>query len=608
LNNSGNVFTCNAVKESDMRFHTSLNKGWTDLVFNTAGTAFYAVVDNSKQIYAYNCGTFEGTATYETIGYPQYLFMKGNTLTAVSKETLNGSVYFIETIDLSAPQTTIEMTITTNPLLYADGKAQLSVRSNAKTVFNGDMMYVADGADHAIYAIDTLALTETKITFANPINSLYYDNGELIVGFGSSGVVAILDATTFAVKERLVLGAAFYDVAIGKDGFIYIIENFGSSAFSYARSYSRASGQQISSASVYPRNGKFIPHPIYSMFYWADTGVSPPDVNALVYADGEIKAAYDSPYHGQYNIGLTIRISPDGANIFTSAGSVFRSSSSRQDDLVYKNAFTPFADLVFDLPDNQMFAAQSRTNLVVYDYTTYAYKGFVKTVYPVKDMTMNGGDIIALSSENNIFYLEILDSTAILQVAPEKITVSVADSISLIPGRTVNLNPIVVYNDGTSKSVTNTATYTSSDEAVATVNASGRLEAKNAGDAIITIESDGLTKTIDVHVDAAATPPPGPGSNMPFLNEGVFYVSGGWVYLTVWIEDNPNYSGVMPSEFMLVVQLMSMDGEPISISATSNTRYLDFSFKEEYFAVVSVVDRFGQQGYIGVQLAEPKRT
>ena len=683
FNSSGNIFTCNADRSNNMRFHISLNGGWTALAFNDSGTEFYTALNN-KQIYAYKYSSFEGIASYEAQGYPQYLFAKDNTLIAISTETFGGNTYFIETIDLSAPKATIETTVTSVPLSYENGYALLSAKSNVKTVFNDDVMYIADSADNAVYAIDTAAMTETKITFPDTPNSLYYDNGELFVGFGNNGVVAILDAITFSVKDKLILGTTFYDVAVGKDGYIYVIENFGSSAFSYARSFSRTTGQQISSKGVYPRNGKFVPHPVNNMLYWADTDVSPQDVNALIYENGVIQAAYDSPYHGSYDIGSRIRISPDGASIFTSAGSVFASSNVQSADMQYKNRFTSFTDLVFDLSNNRMFASQSRANLIVYNYETYGNEGFLKTAFPVKEMTMFNGDIIALSSENNIVYLEILDSDNILQVLPETINVTVSDTVFMGSGSSLNLSPTILYNDGTSKSIADTAAYISSAKDIADAASPGKLQAYSAGYAQITIESDGILKNIDVFVDfditsinvegydinfsptkinytvilpdntsdapnvtfdapeyvdvavtqatelpGAATlvltdgsglftktytiyfytsAPPVQDNVKPFINNGVYYISDGWVHITIWIEDNPDYLGVVPNEFFLVVQLMSSEGEPISISASANTRYLEFSFREEYYAVGMVVDKFGQSGYIGVLLADPKST
>lgn len=502
LNSSGNIFTCSADSADDMKFKTSLNRSWVALAFNEDGTKFYTALNNG-QIYAYDYAAFAGTATYMAQGYPQYMFAKDNALIAVSKATPDGGQYFVETIDLSVATTVIEqMTVETSALLYEGGHALLGIKSNAKTVFNGDMMYIADHLGSAVFAVDTTALTETKITFPDAPDSLYYDRGELFIGFGSKGVVVILDAETLEIKDKLFLGTVFYDLAVGKDGFLYIIENFGSSAFSYARSYSRTTGQQLSSASVYPRNGKFVPHPLYNMLYWADTGVSPQDISALAYAEGVITTNYDSPYHGDYPIGSRIKISPDGAYIFSNSGSVFTSSSVASNDMQYKDKFLSFADLIFDLPNQQMYASGIGPHLYVYDYSTYEANGFIRTILPVKEMSLYDGTIIALSAENNNrFYLELLSPSDILQVAPELIRINYDDVIFLDSARSIRLAPTLLYNDGTSKSITTTAAYHSSDESVAVISASGVLLANAPGHAVITIASEGIIKSIDVYVD-----------------------------------------------------------------------------------------------------------
>ena len=688
FNGSGSIFACDINEADDMIYVSSLYKSWTNLAFNETLTSFYTAQDNRKLVYEYRYDTFEDVATYETQGYPQYIAAKGNTLTIISKDSLSGGEYFIETIDLTAPKPTIGTTITTNTLLYQDGRALLSATTNTKTVFTGNMMYIADGNENAVYAIDAAGLTETKIAFPSSlsgINSLYYDNGELFAGFGSEGIVAILDTATYTVVDRLVLGTVFFDVACGKDGFIYVIENFGSFATSHIRSYSRASGQEISSHSSYPRNGKLVPHPIHNMFYWADIGTSPPDINAMVYQNGIIQDVYDSPQHSStISIGSRIRISPDGLNIFASAGNVFRSSNTKSADMLYKEKFVPFTDLVFDLPNNMMFGSQSRKNLVVYEYDTLDNIGFIKTVLPVKEMVLNGSSIIALSSDNNDYYLEVLNSNDVLQVMPEEMTLGASNTVFMTTGgtgSTVNLNPILIYNDGTSKSVKDSASYTSSDLSVVIVNTTGTLTAIGTGYATVTISAEGISASVDVFVnfditsitvdgnsigftpsktsyvvvipEGTATLPnveyeapsyvnvtvtqatdvpgfativvtdgsgmftktytvyfeptePDLGNIMPFIIRGHFLVINGEVYLEYWIEDNPDYPGTIPSDFYVVMQLISSDGEPIHLIATDNTRHSYQWFSADYVAIIMVVDKFGENNYIGFQLAVPR--
>lgn len=58
----------------------------------------------------------------------------------------------------------------------------------------------------------------------------------------------------------------------------------------------------------------------------------------------------------------------------------------------------------------------------------------------------------------------------------------------------------LTFTDDTQEDVTNTATWSSSNEAVATVNATGLVSSVGEGTAVITAEHSGLTGTADVNV------------------------------------------------------------------------------------------------------------
>ncbi|MDR1136154.1 MAG: hypothetical protein LBL49_08280 [Clostridiales Family XIII bacterium] len=416
FNSSGNVFTCDADTASDMKFKVSLDKNWSALGFDKSGTRFFAAVSGVKQIYAYDYASFQGTATYETKGYPQYIFVKGDIITAISREASNEGAYFIEAIDLTAPKTILETTITKKSLSYTNGHALLGMKSDTKTVFSGDMIYVADSIDNAVYAIDMVEMTETKIAFQETPNSLYFDNGELFVGFGDNGVLAIFDADTFEVKERFFLGTVFHDVAIGKDGFIYIVDSYRD----YARSFSRASGQEISCKYI-NNTGKLVQYPTYNMFYWADMHVSPQDIEALKYENGVIGDIYDSPYHGDYDIGSKIVISPDGANIFADAGNIFACSPDAANDMKFKMSLNKrWSDLGFDETGARFFTAvRGVRQIYAYDYATFQGTATYETKGYPQYIFVKGNIITAISREafdkdmyEGAYFIETIDLTA----------------------------------------------------------------------------------------------------------------------------------------------------------------------------------------------------
>jgi len=535
---SGNVFRSSNVQADDMRFRLSLNRSWVDLAFSQDGTKFYTALSDGR-IYVYNYATFEGFATFEARGFPQELFaLDEDTLLAISRETqptwsepAGGSVHFLEIIDLTAPTSLIETTITTRNLTLQNGRVRVDARVNSQTIFNDNMIYVADNSQNAVFAIDTVAMTETKITFPNTPNSLYYRDGELFVGFGSNGVIAILDSVTFESKKRIVTGTPFNDFAVGRDGYIYGRGSTSSSSNSFFV-ISPVTGQRVDSRNVW-NSGRLVASPTENAFYI----VGGSSTNVIRYANGRITVSYEV-WNSSRSVGARAKISPDGLNLFGSSGNVFRISTVQAEDMRFRDTFVPFNDMTFDLPNNQIFLSPtSGANIQVYDYTTFEQEGFIRTALPVREMTLYNGNIIALSSvgSNNWsnpasdFYLEILDPANILQLEAESLTINVQDVIHLLrAGNTRDITPTVTFNDGTSRNVTNSAEFESNDVTVVTIATQWsdrlRITAVQRGRAQITISAYGLSTTIDVYVDVDVDYIEVEGHNINFRNNQTSYI------------------------------------------------------------------------------------
>ena len=86
---------------------------------------------------------------------------------------------------------------------------------------------------------------------------------------------------------------------------------------------------------------------------------------------------------------------------------------------------------------------------------------------------------------------------------PESITVSLA-SATVMVGDTQQLTATLNISDGTSHDITASVTWSTSDEAVATVDSSGLVTTVGAGTATITATGEGFTSTADVTVEAPA--------------------------------------------------------------------------------------------------------
>ncbi|MFD3258326.1 S-layer homology domain-containing protein [Paenibacillus lentus] len=103
--------------------------------------------------------------------------------------------------------------------------------------------------------------------------------------------------------------------------------------------------------------------------------------------------------------------------------------------------------------------------------------------------------------------------TSVLEPEPEPVTLEgltiAPDSVSLGVGSTQALSVTANYSDETQADVTPTASYSTSNEAVAAVNEAGVVTALSAGISVITATYEGESATVGVTVTSILEPEPG---------------------------------------------------------------------------------------------------
>lgn len=75
--------------------------------------------------------------------------------------------------------------------------------------------------------------------------------------------------------------------------------------------------------------------------YTVTSGLSPANIDRWTVSGGAAVHAWASPYWGSYAMGPLLWTSADGARVFTSAGTAFRSSGAQAQDLQYNGTFMP---------------------------------------------------------------------------------------------------------------------------------------------------------------------------------------------------------------------------------------------------------------------------
>jgi hypothetical protein len=74
--------------------------------------------------------------------------------------------------------------------------------------------------------------------------------------------------------------------------------------------------------------------------YTVTVGLAPADIHRWDVSKGAAVWAWDSPYHGDHPMGPGLWMSADGTRVLTAAGTAFRSSPARPQDLLYGGALS----------------------------------------------------------------------------------------------------------------------------------------------------------------------------------------------------------------------------------------------------------------------------
>lgn len=140
-------------------------------------------------------------------------------------------------------------------------------------------------------------------------------------------------------------------------------------------------------------------HPDLTHVYGADNGVSPSDIERYDVVDGALQYAYDSPYHGDYQMCGDLRIHPAGKTIYTACGNVFLATNAQTSDMTFAGAVNvgKWVDLEFHPDGHLAYVLRSKDtgNLYVYDTETF---DVVKS-YPLSgptDRVLRGSSYLVL--------------------------------------------------------------------------------------------------------------------------------------------------------------------------------------------------------------------
>ncbi|MFZ7943881.1 hypothetical protein [Neobacillus sp. 19] len=149
-----------------------------------------------------------------------------------------------------------------------------------------------------------------------------------------------------------------------------------------------------------------------SKIYSNETTGSPLDIEAYEVVNGVIQNHYDSPYHGDYNLGITGKISPDGTSIYNTGGVVFELATYKSGDMNYRFSFgKKYNDYEFSQEQGLTFAASTTTGIDVYQYDTKTFLYSLRKDLNVQKLHIQNGILVTINQDSSgNYFIETMNA------------------------------------------------------------------------------------------------------------------------------------------------------------------------------------------------------
>lgn len=178
-------------------------------------------------------------------------------------------------------------------------------------------------------------------------NILNLSNTPIYISLSSSGNYAaiandgnatLVNLNSFSVINTFTTGARPYDIILKDSAFVYIFPEVGGhvkvQCIDLQNNYNilKSNGR-----SIYEKC-KAALHPTQDAIYTADNGVNPADVTKVDVSNDTATVLYDSPYHGDYDLGGDLWITKNGNRLITRGKTVLQTTTTKSTDMIYSGS------------------------------------------------------------------------------------------------------------------------------------------------------------------------------------------------------------------------------------------------------------------------------
>ncbi|SIR08291.1 S-layer homology domain-containing protein [Domibacillus enclensis] len=345
-------------------------KGFTDVSLNYWGSPYISALAANNITIGYKDGTFKPTLTISRAHFAAFMtriiepsFQPSNPEVA---DTYLEALFDMDIIDYKMHPT--------EPIIFVlDGATNDVSAINYETFDVVSSDELALPAERMAYANGKIYVTQHK----KPHSPYWWDEDQ-------EGAFTVVNASTLKIEKTIQIALDPYDIEADDKGVVYI--SSGSGQHTRVESYNSSTGAVLSSQRINDQNLIEL-NEAQTKLYSITTLVSPRDLSVYSITDGVLGPEKDSPYHGEYDLGKDLTLSPDGKYIFNSTGRFFRSAASVTSDMTYVGKLDrAYSSIAFDVNYGELYTANSQKFIQAYDYQTMEASGQFTTYGNVKKM------------------------------------------------------------------------------------------------------------------------------------------------------------------------------------------------------------------------------
>jgi hypothetical protein len=235
----------------------------------------------------------------------------------------------------SSAYTTVHVSTSTAPGIAITALAHGVV--DAKYSRSLDRIVMIDGTPGALYVYDPATATETTVALPLAPQCLGLSPDGLHAIVGHNAWVSYVDLAAGTAQKPIPTTADAGDCVLAGNGWAYV---FPKSYQEPLHSVQIATGVETTSGYIIYEGSRGVLNGDGMAMYAVTSGLSPVQIYRWSVSGGAAQEVWQSPYWGTYSMGDRLWLSHDGARLFTSAGTAFRTSSAQAQDLIYGGALS----------------------------------------------------------------------------------------------------------------------------------------------------------------------------------------------------------------------------------------------------------------------------